>query len=125
MTNHEPNRQGEGQNNRRREIEVALIDLNACIERIHALIPRVNAVIEQRTQSVRPRVRPRVLYGGGTSAFASPHRPADVGSRPRALRPLVVAADLALAGYSREQIRAHLRAWDERSAAEALDEAFD
>ena len=125
MTNHESSRPGERLYNRRRDIEVAVMDLNACVERIHALIPRVNAVIDQRTRSARARARPRVLYGGGTSAFAPGGRPAAEGSPPRALRPLVVAADLALAGYSREQIRAHLRAWDERSAAEALDEAFD
>jgi hypothetical protein len=110
---------------RPREIDDALRDLNECIARIHDLIPRVNAVIERRTQSVRPQTRARVVYGGGPSAFAPQRQAPSASPRPGEVRPLIVAADLALAGYSEEQIRARLREFDQSGGAEALGEAFE
>ena len=107
------------------EFDAALRDLNACIARIHALIPRVNALIERRTNSLRPQTRARVVYGGGPSAFAARRQAAEVVPSSRRVRPLILAADLALAGYSKEQIRARVRAFDDPAAARALDEAFE
>jgi hypothetical protein len=125
MTTDEPAPTGSSQRARPREIEAAIRDLNACVQRIHALIPRVNAVIDRRTAQPRPKPRARVVYGGGPSAFAPRHQSVEARSEPRAVRPLIVAADLALAGYSKEQIRARVRRLEDPGAAEALNEAFD
>jgi hypothetical protein len=125
MTADDPVRTEENHGARQREIEAALRDLNACVERIHALIPRVNAMIDRRTGSARPQARARVVYGGGPSAFAHRRRSGEVVPPPREVRPLIVAADLALGGYSKEQIRARVRELDQPGAAEALDEAFE
>ena len=123
------------------EIDAALRDLNRCVDRIHALIPRLNAVIEHRQVSApRRRMIPRVIYGGGPSAFASTGSSSNAGTRhgdhPPTARQvpaarmgssgqLLVAADLALAGYSRDQIGARLSARRDPDAASAIDEAFE
>ena len=125
MTGNEPAQTAEADSGRPREIDDALRDLNACIERIHALIPRVNAMIERRTGSARPQARAKVMYGGGPSAFAPRRRSEEAVPRPRDVRPLVVAADLALAGYSKEQIRARVREFDQSEAGDGLEEAFE
>jgi hypothetical protein len=113
------------QGGRPREIDAAIRDLNACIERIHALIPRVNAMIDRRTDAARSEARARVLYGGGPSAFASRRRSEEVIPRSRQARPLIVATDLALAGYSIEQIRTRVQDLDRLAVNEALKEMFD
>jgi hypothetical protein len=115
----------ESEGGRPREFEAALQDLNACIARIHALIPRVNAMIERRTNSARSQPRTRVLYGGGPSAFAAQPRSEAVAPRPRQLRPLIVATDLALAGYSIEQIRERVQDFDRLAVNKALEETFE
>jgi hypothetical protein len=110
---------------RPREIDAAIRDLNACIARIHALIPRVNAMIDRRTDPARSEVRARVLYGGGPSAFAAPRRSEEVIPRSGQVRPLIVATDLALAGYSIEQIRARVQDVDRLAVNDALNEMLD
>jgi hypothetical protein len=147
----ESRRPGGEHGGRAAEINAALEDVSACIARIHALIPRVYDVIERRTETPRPPSRPRILYGGGPSAF-TPRRPAgpelrDEATAPRtdaelhqeraarpigpelrqegAAHPLILAADLALAGYSRDQIGERLRALGEAEAARTLGEAFE
>jgi hypothetical protein len=110
---------------RQREIDAAIRDLNACIERIHALIPRVNAMIDRRTDSSRSEPRARVLYGGGPSAFAARRRSAEAAPRGREVRPLILATDLALAGYSIEQIRARVQDFDRLAVTNALEETFE
>ena len=127
MTTDEPAHTHQNQRARPREIEAAIRDLNVCVQRIHALIPRVNAMIDRRTAQPRPKPGARVVYGGGPSAFVPRHQPAQpvTSSQPRAVRPLIVAADLALAGYSKEQIRERVRQFDDPRAVEALNEAFE
>jgi hypothetical protein len=110
---------------RPREFDAALRDLNACIERIHALIPRVNAMIERRTNSLRSQPRARVLYGGGPSAFAAGQQSDAAVPRARQLRPQIVATDLALAGYSIEQIRERVQDFDRLAVNKALEETFE
>jgi hypothetical protein len=114
-----------GRGARPAEFDAALQDLNACIARIHALIPRVNAMIDRRTSTVRPRHRARVVYGGGPSAFAARGRSKEAVPRSRQERLLVVATDLALAGYSIEQIRARVQDFDRLSVEKALEEIFE
>lgn len=113
------------QGGRPREIEAALRDVNACIERIHALIPRVNAMIDRRTNSARSEARARVLYGGGPSAFAARRRSEGEVARSGQVRPLIVATDLALAGYSIEQIRARVQDFDRLAVDNAIEETFE
>ena len=115
----------ESEGGRPREIDAALLDLNACIERIHALIPRVNAMIDRRTNTARPQPRARVLYGGGPSAFAARRRAEEAVPRSLQVQPLIIAADLALAGYSIEQIRARVEDFDRRAVNKALEETFE
>jgi hypothetical protein len=102
----------------------------------------VHAVIDRRVAvTARLSAKPRIIYGGGLSAFV--HNESSPGEDARTPAPLIlaegpaehlgpglsrqllVAADLALAGYSREQIDARLRAWDERDAVLAIDAAFE
>jgi hypothetical protein len=121
---------------RPREFDAAIRDLNACIERIHFLIPRVNAMIERRTNSARSEARPRVgygagqtatprvVYGGGPTAFAPRHSSERVATGS-SNRPLIVATDLALAGYSIEQIRTRVQDFDRLAVSNALEETFE
>jgi hypothetical protein len=133
---------GAGSSPRDPGVDAALKDLRTCVDRIQALIPRVHAVIDRRVgATARLPPRPRIIYGGGMSAFAHgessagqddrmpatltlPEAPAEHRG-PGLSRQLLVAADLALGGYSREQIGVRLRAWDERDAVLAIDEAFE
>lgn len=135
-------RDDQGRPGRGREIDAALRDLNQCVDRVHALIPRVNAMIERRqVRGPRGAMNSCVIYGGGPSAFARKRSSSSQGARPPD-RPtarqdsvgqsrmassgqLLVAADLALAGYSRDQIGAHLRARRGPAAASAVDDAFE
>jgi hypothetical protein len=131
---------------RSREVDAALRDLNVCVERIRALIPRVHAVIDRRVETTPRRRSTRIIYAGGPSAFTRrvseppleppldpPALSAIRDGEPRAPRPLrplssrqlVVAADLALAGYSKEEIGSRLRALGDPEAARAIDEAFE
>jgi hypothetical protein len=125
MTTHEPQRRREERPERRRELEAVLRDLDACIARIHVLIPRVHAVIDRRTEAVRPQARPRVVNFGGPSAFRVPGPPAPKQHNVRGSQPLIVAADLALAGYSRDQIRGRLQSWDDQAASLALENLYE
>lgn len=159
------------------EVAAALRELNNCVDRIQALLPRVHAVIDRRVEPpTRRRPMTRIIFAGGPSVFGrresrlpqrtpshrpptpnppferlvgapvaepptpetSPrHRPPVSLSPPpstgpvtrnsgphgrRFSRQLVVAADLALAGYSKEQITARLEALGDRGA---IDEAFE
>jgi hypothetical protein len=121
----EPISAGAGQANRRREIENAVEDLNALVRRIQALIPRVNEVIDRRTEATRRRRHARVVHGGGSSAFAGPSQSINSQPRRHATRALIVAVDLALAGYSREQIEVRLRERGGAAAAQGLEEVFE
>ncbi len=120
------------------EVAAALSDLRLCVERIQTLLPRVNAMIDRRAGVAVTvlRGRPRVIYGGGPSAFAPrgrragreahPGRPVLARSvTPRSSRHILVATDLALAGYSRDEIGARLREWPGPGATHALDETFE
>jgi hypothetical protein len=124
MTTDEPATEG-NRGRRPREFDAALRDLNACVERIHALIPRLNAMIDRRTTQPRPQPRARLVYGGGPSAFAPRSQPERSVPQSHEVRPLIVATDLALAGYSKEQVRARVRAFGQLGADQALDEAFE
>jgi hypothetical protein len=48
-----------------------------------------------------------------------------VAPRPRQLRPLIIATDLALAGYSIEQIRERVQDFDRLAVNKALEETFE
>lgn len=121
MTGDEPAR---SRRTRPQEIDAAIRDLDLCIKRIHALIPRVDAAIDRRTTSARPKARPRVVYGGGPSAFTP--RPAERLIRPSGVvSPLIVATDLALAGCSIEQIRTRVQDFDRLAVDKALEEMFE
>jgi hypothetical protein len=125
MTTDEPRRTHGDRSQRPPEFEAVLKDLNACVQRIHMLIPRVHAVIDQRVAAVRPHARPRVVNFGGPSVFRFQGPSAPERKDADASHSLIVAADLALAGYSSDQISARLQASGDPAAALALKDLYE
>lgn len=81
------------------------------------------------TASSEPkREPPRIIFGGGPSALVRVgHEPQSgpTKTRRRSASDLFVAAELALAGHSRDEIVAHLRARRGPAAGRVIAEAFE
>jgi hypothetical protein len=133
-----------GRRGDRAKVEAALRNLSECVDRIQALIPELQTAIDRRADMAPPRrgKAARIVYGGGASAFASSERtPADHASAHaaspddlptgstrhgrRSGRDVFLAAELAFAGYSRDDIGAHLRARRGPGAEPTVADAFD
>lgn len=54
----------------RRQLDATIRDLNLYLDRIRELTDRVHTVIDQRTATPPTRPWPRIICGGGPSAFA-------------------------------------------------------
>lgn len=65
----------------RRQLDAAIRDLNLYVDRIRELSHRVHAVIDQPTAAPPSRPWPRIICGGGPSAFARREEPTPVHRR--------------------------------------------
>jgi hypothetical protein len=132
--------------------DAALERLRECAARIQALVPELHAAIERRAGG-RPRRREQSIYiikGRGPSVFAPQAPPPEAAKPGRVDRSeqiqapqtaaedetlpavgggspseLFMAAELAFAGRSREEIREHLRAQRGPGASVVIADAFE
>lgn len=120
------------------KLEAALGSLSECVTRIQALIQEMQASLDPPGgEAVRGHGRRmHIVHGGGPSAFAPRERKAGDARAPaetnvastRVLPPapdVVIATELSLAGYSRQEIEAHLRTLRGPGADVAIADAAD
>lgn len=114
----------------RPKLDAVLAALSDCAGRIQALIPEIQAELDRRSAVTAPDSQkpPRIIFGGGSSALVGGERELQSQStqtRRRSASDLFVVAELALAGHSRDEIAAYLRARRGPAAGRVIAEAFE